>query len=78
MVIVGSAWHRVPMTEYRAFDNKGAVVGSQDLSDTDSAVAWGISVAVKGAVLVERKSGDEWICFEEFRAGRHDSNGAAG
>ncbi len=42
------------MTEYRAFDKKGAIVSSEDVTETDSAVAWGIHVALKGAALIER------------------------
>jgi hypothetical protein len=56
------------VTEYRAFDNKGVIISSEDVTGTDSAVAWGIRVAVKGAVLVERWDGDEWVCFEEYRS----------
>lgn len=55
------------MSEYRAFDKFGAIIDRQELGDTDSAVAWGISVAVKGAALVERKDGEDWVCFEEYR-----------
>jgi hypothetical protein len=55
------------MSEYRAFDKTGVIIDQQDLADTDSAVAWGITVAVKGAALIERKSGDDWVCFQEFR-----------
>jgi len=54
------------MSEYRAFDQSGVLIAAKDITDTDSAVAWGISVAVKGARLVERKSGDDWICFQEY------------
>jgi hypothetical protein len=54
------------MSEYRAFDEHGVVIGATDINDTDSAVAWGISVAVKGAALVERKSGNDWVCFQEY------------
>jgi hypothetical protein len=63
------------MSEYRAFDKSGVIIDQQDLADTDSAVAWGITVAVKGAALIERKSGDDWVCFQEFRRdheGRQD------
>jgi hypothetical protein len=56
------------VSEYRAFDKSGAIIDRQELDDTDSAVAWGIAVAVKGAALVERKSGEDWVCFEEFRS----------
>jgi hypothetical protein len=56
------------VTEYRAFDKKGVIVSSEDLTGTDSAVAWGIRVALKGAALIERRDGDEWVCFEEYRS----------
>ncbi len=58
------------MSEYRAFDKTGVIIDQQDLVDTDSAVAWGITVIVKGAALIERKSCDDWVCFQEFVRGQ--------
>jgi hypothetical protein len=66
------------VTEYRAFDNKGVIVSLEDLTGTDSAVAWGIRAAVQGAVLVERRDGDEWVCFEEYRGNHLGAKGTAG
>lgn len=58
------------MIEYRAFDRRGFLLSQQEVSDTDSALAWGIAVAVRGAVLVEGRNGDDWVCFEQYR-GKH-------
>jgi hypothetical protein len=55
------------MTEYRAFDKTGVIVGLDDLADTDDALAWGFGIARKGAVLIERKDGEHWVCFQEYR-----------
>ena len=65
-----STWDREQVAEYRAFDKKGAIVSSKEVTDTDSAVAWGMGVAMKGAVLVERRDGEEWVCFQEYRRGQ--------
>ena len=62
------------MAEYRAFDKRGAIIGLEDLSDTDSAIAWGFQIALDGAALIERKVGDDWVCFQEFR----DSQASSG
>ena len=58
------------MTEYRAFDKSGAIVGQNDVTDTDDALAWGFGIALNGAVLIERKDGEHWVCFQEFRTMR--------
>ncbi len=63
------------MTEYRAFDKKGAIVSSEDVTGTDSAVAWGIHVALRGAALIERWDGDEWVCFQEYRNNHQGTEG---
>lgn len=63
------------VTQYRAFDKKGAIIGEDDLTDTDSALSWGVRVATKGAVLIERMDGEEWVCFEEYR--RSQAEGTA-
>jgi hypothetical protein len=63
------------VTEYRAFDKKGAIIGEDDLTDTDEALSWGVRVAVKGAVLIERKAGEEWVCFEEYRRSHQKTEG---
>lgn len=63
------------MPEYRAFDNLGAIVDRQDVTGPDAAVVWVVSVATKGAVLIERRSGEDWVCFEEYRRANH-SEGA--
>jgi hypothetical protein len=55
------------MTEYRAFDKTGVIVGLDELGDTDAALAWGFAIATKGAVLIERKDGEHWVCFQEYR-----------
>jgi hypothetical protein len=55
------------VTEYRAFDNRGVIIGLEDLSDTDSAIAWGFKIAMNGAALIERKVAEDWVCFQEFR-----------
>ena len=63
------------MTEYRAFDKSGAIVGLDDLTDMDAALAWGFGIAREGAVLIERKDGEHWVCFQEYRNQRADSTG---
>jgi hypothetical protein len=54
------------MSEYRAFDGSGVVIAAEEINDTDSAVAWGMSITAQGARLVERKAGDDWVCFQEY------------
>jgi hypothetical protein len=71
MALRAPTWHLGGVTEYRAFDKKGVIVSSEDVTETDAAVAWGMGVALNGAVLVERRDGDEWVCFQEY----HRSNG---
>ena len=57
------------MCEYRAFDKTGVIIDQRDLVDTDSAVAWGITIMVKGAALIERKSGERLGVLPGVRAG---------
>jgi hypothetical protein len=59
-------WDRGHMTEYRAFDKKGALISHEDLAETDSAVAWGMTMGFNGAALIERKAGEDWVCFVEY------------
>ena len=59
------------MTEYRAFDKKGTLVSQQVLAETDSAVARGMTIALEGAALIERKAGADWVCFVEYLNGQH-------
>jgi hypothetical protein len=66
-------WHRGRVAEYRAFDKNGGIIGVQDLSDTDSAIAWGVKIGMNGAALIERKIGEDWVCFQEFREKRTSS-----
>jgi len=54
------------MPEYRAFDQTGNLIGPQEISDSDNAMAWAIATVHQGAALFERKSGDEWVCFFEY------------
>jgi hypothetical protein len=61
------------VAEYRAFDNRGVIIGLEDLNDTDSAIAWGVKIGKNGAALIERKVGDDWVCFQEFRDKRASS-----
>jgi len=61
------------VAEYRAFDNRGVIIGLEDLSDTDSAIAWGVKIGLNGAALIERKVGEDWVCFQEFRDDRASS-----
>jgi hypothetical protein len=63
-------WHRVEMPQYRAFDKRGNLIGSQEISDSDTAIAWAIAIVHHGAALFDRKSGDEWVCFLEYRNGQ--------
>jgi len=58
------------MPQYRAFDKSGNLIGSQEISDSDTAMAWAIANVYQGAALFERKSGDEWVCFFEYHNGR--------
>ena len=55
------------VVEYRAFDNHGVIIGLEDLDDTDSAIAWGVRIGLNGVALIERKVGEDWVCFQEFR-----------
>jgi hypothetical protein len=55
------------MAEYRAFDNRGVIIALQEVSDTDSAISWGVRVGMNGAAMIERKVGEDWVCFQEFR-----------
>jgi hypothetical protein len=66
------------MTEYRAFDKSGVIIGLDDLSDTDAALAWGFTIARKGAALVERKAGEHWVCFQEYRTQRDSEQARPG
>ena len=66
------------MAEYRAFDKHGAIIGSDELTDTDAALAWGIGIVGKGAVLVERRDGENWVCFQEYRKAREASRTTPG
>jgi hypothetical protein len=61
-------WIEDDVAEYRAFDRSGVIIDQQTLEDTDAAVAWGIAVVVQQAALVERKDGDDWVCFREYHA----------
>jgi hypothetical protein len=54
------------MPQYRAFDQTGNLIGSQEISDSDTAMAWAIAIVHQGAALFERKSGEEWVCFLEY------------
>lgn len=54
------------MTEYRAFDKKGILISHEDLAGTDAAVAWGMTMGFNGAALIERKAGEDWVCFVEY------------
>jgi len=54
------------MPQYRAFDQTGNLIGSEEISDSDIAMAWALAVVHQGAALFERKSGDEWVCFFEY------------
>lgn len=54
------------MTEYRAFDKKGALVSHEDLTEADAGVAWGVQAVLEGAALFERKDGDNWVCLFEY------------
>ena len=55
------------VAEYRAFDKHGVIMGVEELGDTDSGIAWGVKIGLDGAALIERKVGDDWVCFQEFR-----------
>jgi hypothetical protein len=55
------------MAEYRAFDKHGVIMGVEELGDTDAGIAWGVKIGLHGAALIERKVGDDWVCFQEFR-----------
>ena len=55
------------MTEYRAFDQRGVILRRDELSDLDAALAWGFAIAREGAALIERKDGEHWVCFQEYR-----------
>jgi len=63
-------WHRIEMPQYRAFDRTGNLIGSQEISDSDTAMAWAIAIVHQGAALFERKSGDHWVCFLEYHDGQ--------
>ena len=54
------------MPQYRAFDETGNLMGSQETSDSDTAMAWAIAIVHQGGALFERKSGDDWVCFIEY------------
>ena len=58
------------MPQHRAFDQTGNLIGSPEISDSDTAMAWAIANVHEGAALFERKSGDEWVCFFEYHNGQ--------
>ena len=55
------------VAECRAFDNHGVTIGVEELGDTGAGIAWGLKIGLNGAALIERKVGDDWVCFQEFR-----------
>lgn len=62
------------MTEFRATDKHGVIVGLQELGETDSAIQWAIAVSRNGAVKIEKKVAGEWVLFEHY-LGASDASG---